>query len=60
MSMKKIALNIAEQQYDRMKALAKDRGITQSELFRRFIEEGLLREERKTSGVSRRQQRQGM
>jgi hypothetical protein len=44
--MKKIATYIAEQQYARLKALAARRGVTQAELLRRFLEEGLAREER--------------
>jgi len=44
--MKKIAINIADQQDVRIKELARRLGITQAELFRRFLEEGLVREER--------------
>jgi hypothetical protein len=44
--MKKIATYIAEQQYVRLKALAQRTGVTQAELFRRFLEEGLARAER--------------
>jgi len=44
--MKKIALYIAEQQDARLKALAARLGVTQAELFRRFLEEGLVKEER--------------
>ena len=43
--MKKIAMNIAEQQKDRLKALSQRRGVTQAELLRRFLEDGLEREE---------------
>ena len=43
--MKKIATNIADQQYVRLKALAKRLGVTQAELIRRFLEEGLARME---------------
>jgi len=39
--MKKIAVYIAEQQHARLKALAEAMGITQAELLRRFLEEGL-------------------
>jgi DNA-binding SARP family transcriptional activator len=45
--MKKIAAYIAEQQYVRLKALAEFLGIKQAELLRRFLEEGLGREERR-------------
>lgn len=45
--MKRITHNITESQSLRLKALAKVTGFTVSELVRRFLEEGLDREERK-------------
>jgi hypothetical protein len=47
MSMKPFATNIAEQQYERLKVLARRLGVTQSELVRRFLDDGLEREERR-------------
>lgn len=44
--MKQIGIHIADQQDLRLKALATRLGVTQAELFRRFLEEGLVREER--------------
>jgi predicted DNA-binding protein len=41
--MKKIAVNIAEQQDGRLKALAHALGVTQAELLRQCLEEGLTR-----------------
>jgi hypothetical protein len=50
--MKKIATNIADQQDARLKALAKYMGLTQAELFRRFLEDGLMRAEREARDIS--------
>ena len=65
--MKKIATYIAEQQSDRLKALAQRRGVTQAELLRRFLEEGLAREEQqddtrvqRTRGYARQPARRGV
>jgi predicted DNA-binding protein len=41
--MKKIAVYIADQQDVRLKALASSLGVTQAELFRQCVEEGLAR-----------------
>jgi predicted DNA-binding protein len=43
--MRKIAVYIADQQHSRLKALAISLGVTQAELLRRFLEEGLLQAE---------------
>jgi predicted DNA-binding protein len=43
--MKKIAVYIADQQDARLKALATTLGITQAELLRQFLEDGLTRRE---------------
>jgi predicted DNA-binding protein len=47
--MKKIAVNIASQQDVRLKALATALGVTQAELLRKCLEEGLARMERELS-----------
>jgi predicted DNA-binding protein len=48
--MKKIAVYIADQQHIRLKALAEGLGVTQAELLRQFLEEGLRHMERDVIG----------
>jgi predicted DNA-binding protein len=43
--MRKIAVYIADQQHARLKALAASLGVTQAELLRQFLEDGLARRE---------------
>jgi predicted DNA-binding protein len=51
--MKKIAVYIAHQQDIRLKALAQVLGVTQAELLRQFLEEGLRHMERDVAGQRR-------
>jgi len=49
--MKKIAVYIADQQDSRLKALAKALGVTQAELLRQALEDGLTRLEREQAST---------